>query len=310
MRRRLFWSQIILFGLFNCTLVLTILQFFGDKNPLKVLDSKRPQYNNVEEYDPALLRLNSLHKVEKYCDSLYSSSCCPTTTAEFEETYSNLVSSVIRKRFYHGYSYYGFDNNYTARLFSLFTQTGYSAMVIPDDILKYPFAACSQQSIVMMEILKAKNFKTRKISFQGKIAGGHFCFEVFYKNSWHFYDPNMEPDNNVLSAYNRPGIAFLASHTDILTNAYRRYPKAEILDIFLNYSYGPVNKFPAPNALILHKATKFLSYSCWAFFLAAFVWVRRKYRRLAFQQNVGTNRIYLGNPELSSTYYPSMTPGM
>src|SRR5206468_12316967 len=113
------------------------------------------------------------------------------------------------------------------------------------DILKYPYAACSQQSIVFMEILKRKGFNTREVGFQGKTSG-HFCFEVDYNGGWHFYDPDMEPDTIILNAYNRPGIAFLARHKDILLKAYHQYPPELIMDIFPNYFYGSVNTFAAP----------------------------------------------------------------
>lgn len=312
MKRILYTTQVILLGLFSLSLVISLLQLTGSSNPLTKFDRSKSVYNGFEDYDPSLSRLNSLNKLEKYCDSLYVAACCDTNKNEFEEEYTTIVSSVIRKRFYHGYSYYGFRNNYLAFLFSTATKAGYSAVVIPDDILKYPFAACSQQSIVMMEVLKAKGLKTRKISFQGKVAGGHFCFEVFYKNGWHFYDPNMEPDAKVLDAYKRPDIAFLASHQDVLLKAYHKHDKSTILDVFLNYSYGQVDKFPAPNAIIFHKITKTLSYTIWLFFLAGFLFVRRSYRRLVSNQHVWNSRIYFPKSEAgtSASYYPGLTaPG-
>ncbi len=311
MRKILFTVQVILLGLLSLSLVIILFQISGDLNPLTKFDRGKPSYNRVEDFDPSLSRLNTLDKLEKYCDSLYATVCCGEEKAEFDQDYTTLVSSVIRKRFYHGYSYYGFKNNYLAFLFSKATRPGYSAVVIPDDILKYSFAACSQQSIVMMEVLKAKGLKTRKISFQGKTAGGHFCFEVFYKNNWHFYDTNMEPDEAVLNAINRPGIAFLASHPDVLLNAYRHHAKEKVLDVFLNYSYGQVDKFPAPNALLFHKITKTLSYTIWIFFLAGFLLVRRWYRRLTKDQYVWNSRIYFPQSQApSSSYYPGITaPG-
>jgi hypothetical protein len=312
MKRLLYSAQVILFGLFNFTLLVTLLQLSGDLNPLSKFDYKEPVYNHIEEYDPSLSRLNTLYKLEQYCDSLYAGATSAVNSDKFEKNYSYLVSSVIRKRFYHGYSYYGFGSNYMAMLFSKLTLQGYSAVVMPDDILKHSFAACSQQSIVMMEILKSKGFKTRKISFYGKKAGGHFCFEVFYTNTWHFYDPNLEPDTTVLNAYDRPGIAFLASHPEILLKAYKRYPREEILDIFPTYSYGAINEFPAPHAILFQKLTKFLSYTIWLFFLVGFLLVRRSYKRLSSNKYVRNSRIYFPQPEAgtSSSYYPGLTaPG-
>lgn len=312
MKKFLYAAQVIFLGLFIFTLLASLLQFAGKNNPLAKFNHQKPVYNHSEEYDPSLSGLNSLKKLEQYCDSLFSATRNETNKDRYEENYANLVASVIRKRFYHGYSYYGFEDNYVAVLFSRLTNSGYSAVVMPDDILKYPFAACSQQSIVMMEALKAKGFTTRKISFHGLKAGGHFCFEVFYNNSWHFYDPNMEPDNAVLTAYNRPGIAFLAGNPEVLTKAYKQHPQSEVLDLFTHYSYGPVNKFPAPNALVFHKITKILSYAGWIFFLAAFLLVRRRYKRLINNQYVRNSRVHLSQSQSgsSSSYYPGITaPG-
>lgn len=311
MKKFLYAAQVILAVFFFFTLLLTVFQLLGNRNPLSGFNNKKPEYNGIEEYDPGLSRLNTIKKLEKYCDSLLVATCCPVNSAEFEEQYPKIITSVVRKRFYHGYSYYGFNDNYAAFLLSKITLPGYSAVVIPDDIIKFPYAACSQQSILMMELLKDKGFKTRKIGFSGNTSG-HFCFEVFYNNEWHFYDTDMEPDASVLEAYNRPGIAFLAKNPDILTRAYRQYPKEKIMDIFLNYFYGPVNKFPAPKALIFHKITKILSYTIWLFFLITFLLVRRRYKRLTNNQYVRNHRIYFPQPEsgTSPSYYPGLTaPG-
>ncbi len=309
MKRLLYSAQVILFGLFNFSLFATFLQVFGDSNPLTKLDHKAPVYNNTEEYDPSLARLSSIDKLVTYCDSLYLGTDITNNQEKIKKDYTDIVSSVVRKRFFHGYSYYGFSSNYMALLMSKATVPGLDAIVIPNDILKYPFAACSQQAIIMMEVLRSKGFETRKVGFQGKKFGGHFCFEVFYEGGWHFYDTNMEPDVNVLNSYGKPGIAFLVSHPEILVKAYGRYPQNEILDIFPTYTYGEINKFPAPRALVFQKLTKSLSYLIWLFFLFLFLIVRIKYLRLSSKTNVRNRRIYLPQPEAgtSPSYYPGFT---
>jgi hypothetical protein len=74
------------------------------------------QMNRTELYDAGLARLNDLQRLTAYCDSLYAASY-QTQTSSYQKDYTNLVSQVIRKRFYHGYSYYGFNDNYLAFLF-------------------------------------------------------------------------------------------------------------------------------------------------------------------------------------------------
>ena len=263
-----------------------------------------PLFNFKENFDPSLVRLNSFDKLAAYCDSLYAEKAYGHNV-KFEEIFPEIVSSVIRDRFYHGYSLYEANNNFLGVLLSKVSMSGLRAIVIPDDILKYPYAACSQQSIVFMEILKRKRFTTRKVGFQGRTAG-HFCFEVYYDGGWHFYDPDMEPDVAVLNAYNRPSIALLARHRDILLKAYHQYSTELVLDLFPSYFYGPVNTFAAPHAIIFQKLTKFFSYTIWLFFLIAFILVRKKYLRLS-RNYVRNKRIRIPRIEsgTSQVYYPN-----
>ena|GEM_PF-644661 len=281
MKRFLFVSQGLLFIVFNFSLLLTGYQLAGPASSTVRFGYTAPSYNHIEEYDASLQRLNSVAALSFYCDSIYAERAKANTVTKYEETFTEIASSAVRKRFYHGYSMYGFNDNFIATTFSsLLNTSGLSAIVIPNDILKFPYAACSQQSIVLMELLKKKGFTTRKIGFKGKTYG-HFCFEVYYNGGWHFYDPDMEPNTAVLNAYNHPDIKFLAEHKDVLLKAYAQYPEYKVLDIFPNYFYGATNKFPAPAAMLFHKVSKVLSYTIWILFLGAFVLARRKYKKLS-----------------------------
>ena len=305
-KRILFTVQIFVLVLFVFSFLAAILQLSGSSNPLSKVDHNGAVYNNIEQFDPSLSRLNSLKKLEHYCDSIYAAKAFAGGPVEFERTYTDIASQAVRNRFYHGYSYYAVADNYVSAFISKLTIPGLNALVIPDEILKYPYAACSQQSIVMMEVLKDKGFKTRKITFLSKSHGGHFAFEVFYGGDWHFFDPNMEPDNSLLNNYGRPGIDFLVRNPGILTSAYRHYPTEEILDIFPTYSYGPVNKFPAPRAMFFQKTTRFLSYSIWLFFLILLILVRRKYLRLA-RKSFAEGMVAV--PRIQSKVTPAIYPG-
>ncbi len=306
MKRLFFVLQLFLFIVFNFSLLLTGYQLAGSsESTLKRAAYDKPQYDLKEEFDPSLQTLNTVGKLVAFCDGLYTEKASTNSSIQMDEIYPDIVSSVIRKRFYHGYSMYGLSNNYMATMVSGVTMEGLNAIVVPNDILKYPYAACSQQSIIFMEILKQKGFPTRKVGFQGKTYG-HFCFEVYYNGGWHFYDPDMEPSVAVLNAYNHPSIAFLAQNPEILLKAYHQYPREKTLDIFMNYSYGAVNTFAAPKAMIFQKATKIFSYTIWLFFLLAFILVRRKYLRLS-RQYVLNKRIHIPRiePGTSPIYYPN-----
>ncbi len=283
MKKALFAIKLSFLIGFILSFSLFCLRFLKSSNPLTFFDYTVPVYDQREEYDPSLIRLNSVSKLRAYCDSLCQATCKETEVpGESEKKYASIVTSVIRKRFYWGYSCYGFNNNYLSILFSKITQWGYDATVIPDDILKYPYAACSQQSIVMMEVLKYRGFATRKVGFYSeRNKAGHFALEVYYGNRWHFFDPTLEPDSAVLNKLNRPEIKYLAEDTTLLKYAYRKdaQNKSLMLNILTHYSYGKANIFPAPNALIFHRVTKFLSDTIYIFFLFGYFILQRAYQK-------------------------------
>jgi hypothetical protein len=251
-----------------------------------------PVYDQKEDFDPSLERLNSISAATAYCDSLYNEKPGKEDGASFEQEYSNIVYTVICKRFYHGYSNYDNRTNFMAVWTKKITPYYLlKAVVIPDDILHYPFAACSQQCIVMMELLKKKGITTRAVLFDGK-ESGHFCMETFFNGAWHLFDPDMEPDMAVLDKYGQPSIAFLANHPDIFYQAYRAYPKGKMKDLLDNRGYTEANVFPAPHLYLFQQVTKFLSYTIWMFFFLAFILVRKKYHHPDFRTRLQNKNIY------------------
>jgi hypothetical protein len=292
MRRFLQIIQGGLFVCFNFFLLLTIYQVAGGGGSSLSNGFGTPVYDNKEDYDPSLNRLSTISKLTVYCDSVYEEVVYTNPALKFESAYPEIVSKVVRKRFYHGYSTYGTGNNIVGGLFASVTKKGLTAIVIADDILKYPYAACSQQSIVMMDVLEQKGFKTRKVGFEGP-RGGHFCFETYFDGKWHFYDPDMEPDVRLLLAYQRPSVAFIASHTSFMLQAYRQYPAEKMMNLFSNYFYGKVNAPAAPWAYWYQQITKFLSYTLWSFFLVLFILVRRRLLRTSAKTNVRHSRIHI-----------------
>ena len=151
-----------------------------------------------------------------------------------------------------------------------------NAIVIPNDILKHPMAACSQQSIIGMEVFKRKGIDVRKVGFYAREYGGHFCFEAFFNGKWHFFDPDMEPKLSLMQENHFPSIAELAQNDSLLHLLYVKEDRSYVEKLFPNYFYGPVNKFPAPNAIIFQYVAKFLSYFSWALFTLVYLLVRKK----------------------------------
>ncbi len=226
-----------------------------------------------EYFEPSLMRLTSISKFRGYCDSLYGSEKISTRDSDY---YATIVSLTLRGRFYHGYSYYRLGQNFLAHVLAPLLNENLSAIVIPDDILKHPNAACSQQSIIGMEVFKDKGFPVRKINFSNKKYGGHFCFEVFYGGRWHFFDPDLEPEIHTLAGLGRPGIKELSQHPEVINALYAKNKRTYVFNKFTTYSYGKVNRFPAPNARIYQYITKYLSYTLWFWLILLYFFVRRR----------------------------------
>ncbi len=232
--------------------------------------------NSGEYFDPSLMRLSSISRFVGYCDSVYGNKKIQASDSEY---YSTIISMTLRGRFYHGYSYYGLGQNFLANVFAPFIHEDLSAIVIPNDILKHPNAACSQQSIVGMEVFKTKGFSVRKVTFYDKKYGGHFCFEVFYGDKWHYFDPDMEPVLLTMIKLHHPAFEELEELNKKDSLLYRLYPKKNkeyVGHVFGSFFYGKINKFPAPNARIYQYITKYLSYTLWFWLILLYFFVRKR----------------------------------
>ncbi|HMG67694.1 MAG TPA: hypothetical protein VK588_08410 [Chitinophagaceae bacterium] len=263
-----FFSNTAIFLLF----VLTLFEFWG------VIMGTKPEKGIVrshEHFNPALSKLNTIDRFINYCDSMYGSSVInPSDT----EQYAIIVSETLRDRFYHGYSYYGLGDNSFAYILAPFIKRDLDAIVIPDDILKHPMAACSQQSIVGMEVYKKKGISVRKVGFFAKGYGGHFCFEAFFGGKWHFFDSDLEPQLSIMADNHFPSISELVQNDSLLHKIYFLKDRNLVDKLFFTYAYGPSNKFPAPRARIFQYVTKFLSYTSWLFFIVIYLLVQKKFK--------------------------------
>lgn len=278
-------SITLLLALF--TFLMAIFEFAGKPYFLKRFDYPETKFEHNEDYDPSLQGLNSLKKLRTYCDSIFEARKNSSQYNQSEKEFAQIASEVVRKRFYHGLSSFGFGYNYIGYLANpSFLNMYLNAPVRSNDILKFPYGICSQQAIVMMDLLKDKGYPIRKVGFTRSDSNGHFCFEVFYRGSWHFYDTDLEPDANLLNSYDRPGIKFLVDHKDILRKAYWKESDEKVNTLFPTYFYGKVNEQLARKAGVYTTITKFLSYTIWIFFLVIFLGIRRRYVRLSYKSYV------------------------
>lgn len=227
--------------------------------------AETPQYDQKEQFNPGLAYINSTEKLIQVSDSLARRNNIPQRSLAYAVT----VSQILKDRFYHGFSRYRVDQNWIAAVGEHFLGYGLASIVDPDKILKYNFGGCSQQSIVLMEVMKRKNISYRSVGFPH-----HYATELQFDNNWYFFDPNMEPkipDSERLESRWRCCPGNLKKYYD--TTRFKN------LDwIFGNdqVTFGNVNAAPAPNAALFHTTTKYLSKTLWLFPLIVVFYRRKK----------------------------------
>jgi hypothetical protein len=212
-----------------------------------------------ESYEPALFRkLKSFPDLITYIDTSFKGD-------RSSYHFTKYMGEVISRRFYHGYSYYNQDDNWIAALAGRYVREDLSAIVIPNDIMKHPNAACSQQSIIMMEVARHFGFTFRKVTFDH-----HYTTEIWVGNKWHYVDPNLEV------------ITENESFLDLLHNGefYKLYgqriPANELSYLLAHPKFGKPNEAAAPNAEKFHRLTGWFSeyFICILFFLMAVIYFK------------------------------------
>lgn len=232
------------------------------------------QQVTIEKFNPSLEQINSVSVLEEHVNQIVNFS-------NDKLLFAHTLDSVLMERFYHGYSTYQLSDNYIARIAGDLFGLDFKAIVLPDDILKHPNAACSQQAMVFQAVLKNKGIKFRKVGFYNKNIG-HFCTEVQINGTNYFFDSNEEaywesPEKRVSAAQLVQSKELLArvytNRTDLRHKAY--YMATPI--------YGEWNSYPAKNARLFHRITNFVcNYDYLILFglgLIWFAWYKRKKER-------------------------------
>lgn len=243
-------------------------------------NGNRPHVVNYQEaskelFLPQLKRLNSIDKVINYTDSVYREL---NLTSFDTSKYVRIVSGTVKRRFYHGISNYSLSENWILHLLGKICWSHVSAIVNPEDILKYPEGLCSQQNIVFMEVLKRKGITTRSVGLGTKEGPGHFLSEVLYESKWHLYDVDVEP-NWMATSFNHESLEVLLGNKQELYKIYEGRITKDVIDkIITKVHYGVSNEFPAKHMLLFHQITKLVTYLLPIFFLLIFFWYYKKYK--------------------------------
>ena len=252
--------------------VLSLIALLLNFLPFRLINGEERYL--YEEFDESLGHINSMLKLIDYIDNVaYKENCSPHSLE-----YNEIITKTITRRFKHRYSHYYLNQNWIAALSGYLFWRDLSAIVKPEDLMKFPNAACSKQSIVMMRVLDLKGIPFRKVGWDH-----HFALCAFVENRWHYYDPNMEP---VISIYER---TFDSRFIDVnfLKSIYSKtgYSKEKMQVMFGTPKLGEVRAFPAPKALLFHNITYVLSRTLWIFGLAmayALYWLR--VRNISFKR--------------------------
>ena len=216
---------------------------------------KTPVYDHKEDFDPSLSSVNSVNKLVQMSDSLAKVNNISQGTLAYAIT----VSKIVRNRFYHGFSQYPLNENWIAAISEHLFGLGLASIVKPDDILKYNYGGCSQQTIVLMEAMKRKNIAYRSVGFPH-----HYASELKLDGNWYFFDPNMEPN---ISDSQR-----LENRWNCCADSLKKYyDTTRFTDLDwkfgknLHVALGKVDAVPAPKAQLFQEVTKYLSKSIWLF---------------------------------------------
>jgi hypothetical protein len=231
-------------------------------------DYYTPPYDNKEKYDPSLGYINSVAKLAEFVDE----NARQQGIEKGSLAYVVAMEDAIEKRFYHGFSHLTTSDNWIAAFSEKLFGFGLSCKVIPSEIMLHGNAACSQQSMVMMELLKKQGLAYRKVGFPH-----HFALEVQVNNRWYYFDPNMEP---TMTAEQRHE----ASWQHKADNLKQYYDPQRFTDLDYKFGVGEmvaiggVNEPQASNARFFQWATSLLSKTLW---LAPLFLLFAGYRRKA-----------------------------
>ncbi len=241
---------------------LLVLPNFLDRD----IQPDKAEYNGKEKFSPQLSFINSIDKLEKFVDDAAVDKKIPVGSLAYLEILENTVSH----RFYHGFSHKTPAQDWITSLTDRIAGTDYSCLVLPEEIMQHPEAACSQQAIVMMEVLKRKNINFREIGFPH-----HFAMEAQINGGWYYLDANMEP---LIKGEERLHQNWYG-HADSLKKYYNTgiHPNLDAgFGTGLMAEVNKTNEEQAPNLKKLQVATGLLGKIFWIFPLVLLFLVRKR----------------------------------
>lgn len=270
-------------------LLISLAVVLAVPNFIKYDINEELPYNKLERYNPELGSINSIDKLEKCVDEAAALKHIDVHSPE----YGLLLSYIISCRFYHGFSHWKMNENWIASVGEKITGIGLACKVQPEQLMKHPDAACSQQAMIMMEVLKRKKIDYRKVGFPH-----HYALEINTGNHWYYFDPNMEPAMNLKERLHENW----KGSNDSLKKYYAVNKHQNVSYQFGNGQQaiiGPINEIPAKNLRLFQGATAVMSKILWCFPLI-FLYARKRRTKMYAVKPINNNPDY--NPNLNPVF--------
>jgi hypothetical protein len=204
-----------------------------------------------EAFDPSLASITSLDGAVRHV--------LAQTKAHDPKSLADGADEFVRQRFYHAYSFFDLRQDWLAYLAG-FAWIHLRSPVLPDDILKHPQAACSQQVIVFEALARRLGLNAASVRMDQ-----HMAAAVKIDGQWQVYDADRE-----ISPRSYPLSKLIAADPQVLA-IYGSAGRA--LDLGAQATAGQihltdVNRNPAMHASLFHRGTHFFSAYGWLLFVA------------------------------------------
>jgi hypothetical protein len=201
-----------------------------------------------EAYDPSLAGLDS---VDKIVGAAHQRARRPGTT---EAVYQ--LEQVMRYRFYHGYSRYGFHENWLAWLASRTVHPHLDAIVMPEEIARHGAAACSQQAIVVQAALTRMG-----VTYASVEVTDHFMTAAWINGEWHIVDPWGPNERNRSRLFKLEELMTVAGRKAMFPDVHASAKWDHLR--FAVPRLVKIDEFPASRARLFHQVTGWLSDWLW-----------------------------------------------
>jgi hypothetical protein len=181
------------------------------------------------------------------------------TTLRSPAALAAATDEFVRRRFFHDFSKLRVRDDWLAYLAG-FVWGNLRVPVLPDDILRYPQAACSQQSIVFQAIARRLGLDVGSVRLKD-----HFVAAAKIDGQWQVFDPDRE-----ISVRSYPLAALLKADPAVMTayGAWGRSISLEAQAAHGEIRLTDVNGNPAPNGSLFQRLTHFFSHYGWLLFAA------------------------------------------